>query len=132
MSNHDIREMSRNMLEAMVEAQRDTLVEQSARIASLESERDALRAEVERLRKPMTWQSIETAPEDMDRCVVVRWKDSEGNEQHDLDYTEDGTWRHWHDRAEHVEMIGGHGVSYTPPYRHWMPLPPAPITKGEA
>jgi len=82
--------------------------------------------------EPMTWQPIETAPDNTGGIVVVRWLDGEGNEQHDLDYTEDGTWSHWHDRAEHVEIIGGHGVSYTPPYQHWMPLPPAPITKGEA
>ena len=82
--------------------------------------------------EPMTWQPIETAPDNTGGIVVVRWLDGEGNEQHDLDYTEDGTWSHWHDRAEHVEIIGGHGVSYTPPYQHWMPLPPAPVTKGEA
>ena len=28
--------------------------------------------------------------------------------------------------AEHVEVIGGHGVSYTPPYKHWLQLPAAP------
>jgi len=78
------------------------------------------------------WLPIETAPEDIDQCVAVRWKDSEGNECRDLDYMEDGCWMHWHDRAEHVEMIGGHGVSYTPPYEHWMPLPPPPAAlKGQ-
>lgn len=72
------------------------------------------------------WQPIETAPDDMDAIVVVRWTDNEGAEQHDFDYKEEGCWRNWHDRAEHTEIIGGHGVSYTPPYEHWMPLPPPP------
>jgi hypothetical protein len=70
------------------------------------------------------WQPIETAPENMTGVVVVRWKDSEGNEQHDFDYTEDGCWMKWHEHAEHVQMIGGHGVSYTPPYTHFMEIPP--------
>jgi hypothetical protein len=72
------------------------------------------------------WQPIETAPEDMNERVVVRWVDSEGEEARKLDYREDGCWVGWHDHAEHVQMIGGHGVSYTPPYEHWMPLPAAP------
>jgi hypothetical protein len=75
------------------------------------------------------WIPIESAPENMRECVVVRWTDSDGNEQHEFDYTEDGCWVKWHEHAEHVEMIGGHGVSYTPPYEHYMPLPPAPQTK---
>lgn len=71
-----------------------------------------------------TWKPIEAAPENMTGVVVVRWKDSEGNEQHDFDYTEDGCWMKWHEHAEHVQMIGGHGVSYTPPYTHFMEMPP--------
>jgi hypothetical protein len=72
------------------------------------------------------WQPIETAPQDMTECVVVRWVDGDGQEHQDFDYTEDGCWVGWHEHAEHVEMIGGHGVSYTPPYQHYMPLPAAP------
>lgn len=72
------------------------------------------------------WLPIESAPDDMTECVVVRWKDSDGEEQRCLDYKEDGCWMYWHENAEHVEIIGGHGVSYTPPYEHWMPLPPVP------
>lgn len=68
------------------------------------------------------WQPIETAPENTGDLVVVYWIDEAGGERYDLDYTEDGCWMQWHDRAEHVEIIGGHGVSYTPPYTHWMPL----------
>lgn len=75
------------------------------------------------------WLPIESAAENMDKCVVVQWIDSEGQEHHDFDYTEDGCWIKWHEHAEHVEMIGGHGVSYTPPYEHFMPLPPAPQPK---
>lgn len=100
------------------------------------STRDAMRWLVRQLAtkpEPLTWQPIETAPDNTDGIVVVRWLDGEGNEHHDLDYTEDGTWRHWHDRAEHVEMIGGHGFSYSPPYAQWLPLSPTGnhgITKG--
>lgn len=72
------------------------------------------------------WQPIETAPDNMTAPVVVRWVNSEGEESCDLDYKEDGCWMGWHDRADHIESIGGHGVSYTPPYEHWMPLPAAP------
>jgi len=71
------------------------------------------------------WQPIETAPDDMTRCVVVRWTDAEGQEHTDLDYKEDGCWIGWHEHAEHVQMIGGHGVSHTPPYAQWLQLPPA-------
>ncbi len=72
------------------------------------------------------WQPIETAPDNMDRPVLVFWRDAEGGEHHEFDYREDGCWMCWHDHAEHVEVIGGHGVSYTPPYTHWLPLPEAP------
>ena len=72
------------------------------------------------------WLPIESAPADMTECVAVRWVDSEGEECRGLDYTEDGCWMGWHDHAEHTEIIGGHGVSYTPPYIGWHPLPPAP------
>jgi hypothetical protein len=79
------------------------------------------------------WLPIESAPDDMTECVVVRWKDSDGEECHRFDFKEEGCWMDWHNNAEHVEMIGGHGVSYTPPYESWMPLPapPAGITGGE-
>ena len=93
-----------------------------AQVSRLEAERDQLRAELEKVR----WQPIETAPQDMTECVVVRWVDGDGQEHQDFDYTEDGCWVGWHEHAEHVEMIGGHGVSYTPPYQHYMPLPAAP------
>ena len=72
------------------------------------------------------WRPIETAPKDMQECVVVRWVDGEGNELCDFDYREDGCWMIWHDHAERAEMIGGNGVSYTAPYQGWMPLPAAP------
>lgn len=74
----------------------------------------------------MEWKPISTAPENMGRPAIVFWRGEDGEEQSDFDYTEDGCWMNWHDRAEHVEIIGGHGVSYTPPYTHWMPLPPPP------
>jgi len=85
--------------------------------------------------EPMTWQPIETAPEKTGGLVVVRWLDSDGAVCHDLDHTEDGCWMRWHDHAEHVEVIGGHGVSYTPPYTQWLPLSPTGnhgITKEQA
>lgn len=75
---------------------------------------------------PAAWQPIETAPKNLDRPVVVLWLGEDGEERHDFDCTEDGCWMQWHDHAEHVHMIGGHGVSYEPPYTHWMPLPAAP------
>lgn len=69
------------------------------------------------------WQPIETAPENTEREVVVQWMDSDGAICRDLDYREDGCWMGWHNHADHVEIIGGHGVSYTPPYTEWMPIP---------
>ena len=72
------------------------------------------------------WMPIETAPENSDRPVIVFWRDADGEEHRCLDYTEDGCWMEWHNHAEHVEIIGGHGVSYTPPYTHWLPNLPAP------
>jgi hypothetical protein len=53
-------------------------------------------------------------------------EDEEHPERHDFDWLEDGCWTKWHDHAEHVEVIGGHGVSYTPPYTHWLDLPAIP------
>jgi hypothetical protein len=82
------------------------------------------------------WVSIATAPEG--QLVAVGWldrEDTEHPERFEFDYLEDGCWMQWHEHAEHVEVIGGHGVSYTPPYTHWMPLgtlPPAPSTEGES
>lgn len=72
------------------------------------------------------WLPIESAPEDITEPVVVRWVDGEGLERRDFDYKEDGCWMMWHDHVDHVHMIGGHGVSETPPYEHWMPLPTPP------
>lgn len=74
----------------------------------------------------VAWQPIETAPENTGGLVVVRWLDSDGAVCNELDHTDDGCWMGWHEHAEQVEIIGGHGVSYTPPYTHWMPLPDAP------
>jgi seryl-tRNA synthetase len=85
-----------------------------------------LRAEIEALRKEAEWQPIETAPDDMTETVAVRWVNSDGEECRELDYKEDGCWMGWHEHAEHVEIIGGHGVSYTPPYENWKPLPTPP------
>lgn len=79
------------------------------------------------------WMPIEMAPEGAQ--VVVCWRDAEDMEhpeRFEFDYLEDGCWMKWHEYAEHVEVIGGHGVSYTPPYTGWMPLPPAPSTEGES
>lgn len=82
------------------------------------------------------WQDIATAPEG--QMVVVGWldhEDTEHPERHDFDLLEDGCWQQWHEHAEHVEIIGGHGVSYTPPYTVWMPVSSIPTTsagsKGE-
>lgn len=86
---------------------------------------DAKDAEIERLRAAL-WQPIEAAPEDMTEPVVVRWVNGDGEEARRFDYREDGCWMGWHDHAEHVRMIGGRGVSETPPYEHWLPLPAAP------
>ena len=79
----------------------------------------------------MEWQPIETAPENMTECVIVFWTDAEGDARHEFDYTEDGCWIRWHEHAEHTEVIGGHGVSYTPPYTHWLALPPPPVHQEE-
>ena len=72
----------------------------------------------------MSWQPIESAPETMAGPVVVYWVDEAGSVWYELDYTEDGCWMRWHDNADHISIIGGHGVSYTPPYTHWMQLAP--------
>jgi len=72
------------------------------------------------------WLPIATAPENSDCPVVVFWRNEDGDDMCDFDYTEDGCWIKWHEHAEHVHCIGGHGVSYTPPYTHWMRLPPPP------
>lgn len=77
------------------------------------------------------WMPIATAPEG--QMVVVGWldpEDAEHPERHDFDLLEDGCWQQWHERAEHVEVIGGHGVSYTPPYTVWMPVSPIPTTSA--
>ena len=77
------------------------------------------------------WRPIATAPEG--QMVVVGWLDQEDHEhpeRHDFDLLEDGCWQQWHERAEHVEVIGGHGVSYTPPYTVWMPVSPIPTTSA--
>lgn len=79
------------------------------------------------------WMPIETAPEG--QMVVVGWldpEDAEHPERHDFDLLEDGCWRQWHERAEHVEVIGGHGVSYTPPYTVWMPVSPIPTSSADS
>lgn len=73
------------------------------------------------------WQPIATAPDG--RLILVGWldaKDAEHPERHEFEWLEEGCWTRWHDHAEHVEIIGGHGVSYTPPYTHWMYLPDIP------
>jgi hypothetical protein len=93
---------------------------------AVERERESLLQRLDEAEKALQWRPIETAPENTEREVVVQWIDSDGAICRDLDYREDGCWMGWHNHAEHVEMIGGHGVSYTPPYTNWMPLPPAP------
>lgn len=66
------------------------------------------------------WQPISTAPHG--EPLAVRWINRDGNECHDFDYLEDDCWMHWTDHAQHVESIGGHGVSEKAPYTHWMSL----------
>jgi hypothetical protein len=105
-----------------------------AEIADHERAYELLFKECGELRKDAEWRPIETAPEDMAEEVVVRWLDSDGAVCQQFDYTEDGCWMEWHNHAEHVEIIGEHGVSYTPPYTHWKPLPAPPdsAAKGES
>lgn len=103
---------------------RDRLVAISSAVAELEQQLEALR-------KDAGWRPIETAPDSMSEIVVVRFVNSDGEECHEFDYREDGCWIRWHEHAEHIEVIGGHGVSYTPPYKHWMPLPPKPDAAKE-
>lgn len=79
------------------------------------------------------WMPIATAPEG--QMVVVGWldpEDAEHPERHDFDLLEDGCWQQWHEHAEHVEVIGGHGVSYTPPYTVWMPVSPIPTSSADS
>jgi hypothetical protein len=115
----------RALLQRMDEAEAE--VQEQARLNGMGAERElAPRARLDEAEKALQWRPIETAPENTEREVVVQWIDSDGAICRDLDYREDGCWMGWHNHAEHVEMIGGHGVSYTPPYTNWMPLPPAP------
>ncbi|MBQ0917504.1 Lar family restriction alleviation protein [Hydrogenophaga aromaticivorans] len=81
--------------------------------------------------QPSGWQPISTAPDDMTEPVMVFWIDSDGAPMREFDYKEDGCWMGWHEHAEHVHVIGGHGVSYTPPYTHWMPLPSPPAEQAQ-
>lgn len=74
--------------------------------------------------QPDAWQPIETAPSGV--LVVVFWRNGEGEDMHEFDYIEDECWMKHHDYHDHVVCIGGWGVSETPPYTHWMPLPPPP------
>ena len=76
---------------------------------------------------------IATAPEG--QMVVVGWldpEDPEHPERHDFDLLEEDCWQKWHEHAEHVEIIGGHGVSYTPPYTVWMPVSPIPTSSADS
>jgi hypothetical protein len=104
---------------------------ESAATAPLMERIAELERELEAVRKDAGWRAIETAPDTMTGTVVVRWVNSDGEECRELDYKEDGCWIGWHEHAEHVEIIGGHGVSYTPPYTGWMPLPPPPDAAKE-
>ena len=90
-------------------------------LADYEADKQAGRASAQAV---PTWRPIETAPET--EPVVVAWWESDETPHHDFDQLEDGCWQRWHDYAEHVEVIGGYGVSYTAPYTHWMPIPAAP------
>ena len=75
-----------------------------------------------------TWLPISEAVEG--ELVVVGWRDpldTEHPDRHRFDWLEDGCWHEWHEHAEYVEMIGGHGVSYTPPYTHFKRLGALPI-----
>lgn len=114
---------------------------QHARIAELEAQLEAIGAGgvsgplMGRTTEGMVggWQDIATAPEG--QMVVVGWldhEDTEHPERHDFDLLEDGCWQQWHERAEHVEVIGGHGVSYTPPYTVWMPVSPIPTSSADS
>lgn len=99
----------------------------------LEREIEALRVRqcLRKISEPSGWQPIETAPEG--QMVVVGWFDPEDHdtpERHDFDSLEDGCWQKWHEHAEYVEVIGGHGVSYTAPYTSWMPVPAIPSTSS--
>lgn len=70
------------------------------------------------------WMPIDSAPENMTECVVVRWVTNDGDEAREFDYKEDGCWMNWHDKAEQAEIVGIGGMSYTAPYEQWLPLPP--------
>lgn len=73
---------------------------------------------------PAGWRPISEAPEG--KLIVAGWIDSEGQEWHDFDYLEDGTWMHWQDHYDHVTAIGGHGVKEQAPYTHFMDIAPIP------
>jgi hypothetical protein len=77
------------------------------------------------------WRPIDTAPADMPEPVVVRWTNGDGEECRQFDHKEEGVWIGWHEYAENVEIIGGHGVSYDAPYEHWLPMPPAPVVNQQ-
>jgi len=85
-------------------------------------ERDALRAEVERLRE---WQPIETAPKDGTPLVLIGlYPDGKSwSDQYQCwwqyDPHADGTWVRW-----------VHNIDRTPP-THWRPLPAPPAQEPE-
>ena len=118
------------LLERIAGLERD-MAAMTAKLTVERSHSAELERELEAVRKDAGWRGIETAPDTMTGTVVVRWVNSDGEECRELDYKEDGCWIGWHEHAEHVEIIGGHGVSYTPPYTGWMPLPLPPDAAKE-
>ena len=80
----------------------------------------------------MTWQPIKTAPEGV--LVVVGWLDDEDHEhpeRHEFDYKEEGAWEKHEDLYQEfcaVAPPGSRGPKATPPYTHWLEIPPLPTT----
>lgn len=95
--------------------------------------------------EPTTWQPIATAPKDgtmfLGWVAAERWSSPDGQSSsyaHDTSQVDFCWWRAAPPDPSPEAIVGGHfdnasgQIGDGQDITHWMPLPPAPITKGEA
>lgn len=76
------------------------------------------------------WLPIESAPEKTP--LIVGWHDMDdvdNPDRHCFDYKEDGVW--WKHEEMYEDFLsaappGSRGPKETPPYTHWLAIPPLP------